>query len=119
MSALNPSQPNLNQIILSSENVTSGHEHASAKQVRPSRLFSHAPHAFGHLSLWYAMLFLHLNLYTATENEIMMIPGVGKRMAHEFKEYRPCKNIEPFRREMGKYWNAKEVARLESYVTLD
>jgi hypothetical protein len=34
----------------------------------------------------------------------------------EFKEYRPYKNIEQFRREMGKYWNEREVARLERYV---
>jgi DNA uptake protein ComE-like DNA-binding protein len=67
----------------------------------------------------YAKLFLHLNLNTATEEEIMMIPGVGKRIAHEFEEYRPYKNIEQFRREMSKYWNAKEVARLERYVALE
>ena len=28
----------------------------------------------------------------------------------------PYKSIEQFRREMGKYWNEKEVARLERYV---
>jgi hypothetical protein len=39
-------------------------------------------------------------------------------MAHEFEEYRPYKNIEQFRKEIGKYVDAKEVARLEGYVTL-
>jgi len=39
-------------------------------------------------------------------------------MLREFKEYRPYTSIEQFRREIGKYVNAKEVARLERYVTL-
>jgi DNA uptake protein ComE-like DNA-binding protein len=64
----------------------------------------------------YAKLFLHLNLNTAPENEIMMIPGVGKRMAHEFEEYRPYKSLAQFRREIGKYVDEQEVARLEQYV---
>ena len=36
----------------------------------------------------------------------------------EFEEYRPYTNIEQFRREMGKYWDAAEVARLEQYVRI-
>ena len=39
-------------------------------------------------------------------------------MLREFKEYRPYKSIEQFRKEIGKYVNTKEVARLERYVTL-
>ena len=35
--------------------------------------------------------FIPLNLNTATEADFMTIPGVGKRMAHEFEEYRPWK----------------------------
>lgn len=64
----------------------------------------------------YAKLFLHLNLNTAAKAEIMMIPGVGKRIAHEFEEYRPYKSIAQFRKEIGKYVDEKEVARLEQYV---
>jgi hypothetical protein len=37
---------------------------------------------------------------------------MGKRMLHEFKEYRPYKTIEQFRKEIGKYVDQKEVARL-------
>jgi len=48
-----------------------------------------------------------------------LIPGVGGRMAHEFEEYRPYSNIEQFRREIGKYVDEAEVARLEQYVTLE
>ena len=40
-------------------------------------------------------------------------------MAHEFQEYRPYKSMQQFRREIGKYVDAEEIARLEMYVTLD
>ena len=43
----------------------------------------------------------------------------GRGMLREFKEYRPYKNIEQFRKEIGKYVDKKEVARLEKYVTLN
>ena len=63
-------------------------------------------------------VFIPINLNTASDEDILSIPGSGRRVLHEFKEYRPYKSMEQFRREMGKYWNAKEVARLERYVTL-
>ena len=64
----------------------------------------------------YAGMFLHVNLNAASEAEILLIPGVGPRMAHEFEEYRPYRSLEQFRREIGKYVNEQEVARLEQYV---
>jgi DNA uptake protein ComE-like DNA-binding protein len=64
-------------------------------------------------------VFVPINLNTATDEDIMSIPGVGKRMLHEFKEYRPYKSIEQFRREIGKYVDDRELARLERYVTLN
>lgn len=64
----------------------------------------------------YGKLFLHLNLNTATDDEIRMIPNLGNRMLREFKEYRPYATMAQFRREMGKYVNEAEVARLEQYV---
>ena len=67
----------------------------------------------------YVKLFVPINLNTASEADILLIPGVGKRMAHEFEEYRPYKSMEQFRREIGKYVDEEEVARLETYVTLD
>jgi DNA uptake protein ComE-like DNA-binding protein len=66
----------------------------------------------------YRKVFIPINLNTATDEEILSIPGIGKRMLHEFKEYRPYKAIEQFRREIGKYVDKQEVARLEKYVTL-
>jgi DNA uptake protein ComE-like DNA-binding protein len=63
-------------------------------------------------------VFVPIDLNTASDQDILSIPGLGKRMLHEFKEYRPYKNIEQFRREIGKYVDKKEVARLERYVTI-
>jgi DNA uptake protein ComE-like DNA-binding protein len=67
-------------------------------------------------------MFVRLNLNTASDEEILAIPGIGKRMLHEFKEYRPYKSIEQFRREIGKYIDRDkrdaELARLERYVTI-
>lgn len=64
-------------------------------------------------------VFVPVNLNTAADEEILSIPGVGNRMLREFKEYRPYKAIAQFRREIGKYVNEKEVARLERYVTVN
>jgi DNA uptake protein ComE-like DNA-binding protein len=64
-------------------------------------------------------VFIPVDLNNASDAEIMAIPGMSKRMVHEFEEYRPYSDMEQFRREIGKYVDANEVARLESYVTLD
>jgi DNA uptake protein ComE-like DNA-binding protein len=64
-------------------------------------------------------VFVPVNLNTASDEDLLSIPGVGQRMLREFKEYRPYQNIERFRKEIGKYVNAKEVARLERYITLN
>jgi DNA uptake protein ComE-like DNA-binding protein len=64
----------------------------------------------------YGKLFLHINLNTASREEILLVPGMGPRIAHEFEEYRPYKNLAQFRKEIGKYVDEKEVARLEQYV---
>jgi DNA uptake protein ComE-like DNA-binding protein len=63
-------------------------------------------------------VFVPINLNTASDADIMSIPGMTNRMLREFKEYRPYKAIEQFRKEMGKYVDQKEVARLERYVII-
>ncbi len=63
-------------------------------------------------------VFVPINLNTASDADILSIPGLGNRMLREFKEYRPYKSIAQFRKEIGKYVNAKEVARLERYVVI-
>jgi DNA uptake protein ComE-like DNA-binding protein len=66
----------------------------------------------------YTRLWKPLDLNSATAEEIELIPGVAARMRHEFEEYRPYRGIEQFRREIGKYVEPEEVARLERYVTI-
>ena len=64
-------------------------------------------------------VFAPMNLNDASSEDFMTIPGMTARMVHEFEEYRPYISMEQFRREIGKYVDEDEVARLESYVTLD
>jgi DNA uptake protein ComE-like DNA-binding protein len=59
-----------------------------------------------------------ININTATDAQILAIPGMGPRMLREFKEYRPYTSIEQFRREIGKYVDKAEVARLEKYIVI-
>lgn len=66
----------------------------------------------------YTRLWKPIDLNTASDEEIMLIPGVGARMLHEFKEYRPYTSMAQFRREIGKYVDDAELARLERYVTI-
>lgn len=66
----------------------------------------------------YTRLWMPIDLNKATGEEIQLIPGVGARMEHEFEEYRPYTNIERFRREIRKYVDSAEVARLERYVEI-
>ena len=66
----------------------------------------------------YSKVWKPVDLNTAKGDEILLIPGVGPKMRHEFEEYRPYRNIEQFRREIGKYVDKNEVARLEQYVTV-
>jgi DNA uptake protein ComE-like DNA-binding protein len=63
-------------------------------------------------------VFIPVNLNTATDEDILTIPGAGARMVREFKEYRPWKTKEQFEKEIGKYVGAKETARLWRYVVI-
>jgi DNA uptake protein ComE-like DNA-binding protein len=64
----------------------------------------------------YVKFFLPINLNTASREMIMLVPGIGEKMAHEFEEYRPYTSPAQFRREIGKYVDEAEVARFEQYV---
>jgi DNA uptake protein ComE-like DNA-binding protein len=59
---------------------------------------------------------LKYNLNTASEAQLMSIPGAGERMTREFAEYRPYTTIEQFRGEIGKYVSPEEVAAFEKYL---
>jgi DNA uptake protein ComE-like DNA-binding protein len=64
-------------------------------------------------------VFIPVNLNTASDADILSIPGAGPRMVREFKEYRPWKTKGQFEKEIGKYVDAKEVARLWRYVVIE
>ena len=68
------------------------------------------------LNAIYTKAFVHVNLNTGTREEILLIPGAGTRMAHEFDEYRPWRNWAHFDKEIGKYVPQTEVDRLKQYV---
>ena len=65
---------------------------------------------------FYAKAFVHINLNTATGEEILLVPGAGKRMVHEFDEYRPWKSYAQFDKEIGKYVGAERTAQLAQYT---
>jgi DNA uptake protein ComE-like DNA-binding protein len=58
-----------------------------------------------------------LNLNTLTEDQLLStIPNFSTRMVREFMEYRPYISIQQFRKEIGKYVSAEQVATYEQYV---
>ena len=50
-----------------------------------------------------------VNLDTASDEGILSIPGVGRHIVREFREYRPYTNIEQFCLEIGKCVDKNEV----------
>jgi DNA uptake protein ComE-like DNA-binding protein len=88
---------------------------------RPFKTIKDLDEALGSLSKadraeLYTKVFVPINLNTATDEEILLIPMIGNRMLREFKEYRPYAALAQFHREIGKYVDAAELARLEQYV---
>jgi DNA uptake protein ComE-like DNA-binding protein len=63
--------------------------------------------------------FIPVNVNTATDEEILTIPGAGPRMVREFKEYRPWKSWAQFDKEIGKYVGQKETDRLKRYLVIE
>jgi DNA uptake protein ComE-like DNA-binding protein len=98
----------------------------SAKAViakRPFKTVKDLDNALGSLTKeqkaeLYVKLFVPIDLNTATDEEILLIPNVGNRMLREFKEYRPYESLAKFHREIAKYVNETELARLEQYVSV-
>lgn len=65
---------------------------------------------------FYEKAFVHINLNTATPDEILLVPGAGKRMVREFDEYRPWQSYAQFEKEIGKYVGAEQAARLAQFT---
>ncbi len=106
--------PQLNESAASA--ITAGRPFATIGDLNAALTNSMSAEEIGAL---YGKLFIPINLNAASREDILLIPGLGLRMAHEFEEYRPYSSMEQFRREMAKYVDDDEVARLEKYVTLD
>jgi len=66
----------------------------------------------------YTRVWKPIDLNTASDAEILLIPGIGDKMLKEFKEYRTYTDIAQFRREMKKYVDDAEVGRMERYVMI-
>ena len=64
---------------------------------------------------FYRKAFVHINLNTATRDEILLVPGAGPRMVREFAEYRPWQSWAQFHKEIGKYVGADGAATLAQY----
>ena len=64
----------------------------------------------------YGKAFVHINLNTAAAAEILLVPNAGKKMAHEFDEYRPWRSYAQFAKEIGKYVGADATAKLAQYT---
>jgi DNA uptake protein ComE-like DNA-binding protein len=65
---------------------------------------------------FYGKAFVHINLNTASPEEILLVPGAGKRMVREFAEYRPWKSYAQFAKEIGKYVGEEKAAQLAQYT---
>jgi len=65
---------------------------------------------------FYSKAFVNINLNTATSEEILLVPGAGRRMTREFAEYRPWKTYAQFDKEIGKYVGSEATARLAQYT---
>jgi len=64
----------------------------------------------------YTKAFVHVNLNTGTREEILLIPGAGRRMTIEFPEYRPWKTWAQFDKEISKYVGQEATDKLKQYV---
>ena len=63
-------------------------------------------------------VFAPINLNTASEETLGTIPGATSQVIRALKDARPYKDMEQFRREIGKSVSAKEAPRLERYFVI-
>jgi DNA uptake protein ComE-like DNA-binding protein len=64
-------------------------------------------------------VFIPLDLNRATDEQFKTIPNLPARMVREFNEYRPWKTKAQFDKEIGKYVDAKETARLWRFMVIN
>lgn len=97
------------------EAIVAGRPYASVVELNARLLETLSPEAAAAVLV---NVFVPVDLNTAAREEIALIPGMSDRMVGEFLEYRPYADMAEFDREIGKYVDEAEVARLRSYVTL-
>ncbi|MEO8482140.1 MAG: hypothetical protein ABI634_08025 [Acidobacteriota bacterium] len=68
------------------------------------------------LAALYEKAFVPINLNAGTNEEILLVPKIARRMTIEFAEYRPWKTTEQFDRQISKYVGQPETDRLKQYV---
>lgn len=68
----------------------------------------------------YSAVFVKVNLNTGANEDFQLVPTTlsARKLAHEFEEYRPYKQMSDFSREMSKYVSDKEVSFLERFVEI-
>jgi DNA uptake protein ComE-like DNA-binding protein len=64
-------------------------------------------------------LFIPVNINTATDQDILTIPGADERILRDIRAYRPWKSREQWNVEIGRYTDADETARLFRYVVFE
>jgi DNA uptake protein ComE-like DNA-binding protein len=95
--------------------IVAGRPYASVTALNAKLLETVEP---GEAATVLAGVFVPVDLNTASEADIKLIPGMTSKMVDEFLEYRPYADLGVFDREIGKYVDAAEVARFRNYVTL-
>jgi DNA uptake protein ComE-like DNA-binding protein len=63
-------------------------------------------------------MFIPINVNTASDADLLTIPGAGPRVVRALKEYRPWKTKEQFDKEIGNSVGPKETARFWRYVVI-
>jgi DNA uptake protein ComE-like DNA-binding protein len=64
----------------------------------------------------YEHLFIPIDVNSASDRELLMIPGMGNRLLAALKEGRPYAGLEQFRRAMRPLVDDEQLARLEQYL---
>ncbi len=64
-------------------------------------------------------VFIPIDLNRATDEQFKTIPNLPAKMIREFHEYRPWKTKAQFDKEIGKYVDAKETARLWRFMVIN
>ncbi len=100
-----------------------------AAEIEEYRPFTSTTHLEGELGKYFdAETLAHIqaistiglvDLNTASKEDLMLIPGVGEKIAAEIEDYRPYTSILQFREELGKYLDADALKIVELYLSLN